>query len=136
MDRWLEKDLESFSKLMTDKGYTADFLVNGKHSGELLAALTTTAEVAHAEEYSMFPVILHTPVPDRIPTNQTLLKLRVDHGDDGLRIRDATVESAKIDGKIKYNINVPFLNTVKFPTNEELLEKIRKKISKQIKPRR
>lgn len=136
MDRWLEKDLEQFSKLMTDKGYTADFLVNGKYSGDLLAALTTTAEVAHAEEYSMFPVILHTPVPDPVHTNQTLLKLRVDHGDTGLRIRDATIESAKIDGKTKNNLNVSFLNTVKFPSSTELLEKIKKKISKQLKPRR
>lgn len=110
--------------------------MNGKHSGDLLAALTTTAEAAHAEEYSMFPVILHTPVPDQVATNKTLLKLRVDHGDDGLRIRDATIESAKIDGRTKYNINVSFANTVKFPSNEDLLEKIKKKFSKQIKPRR
>lgn len=136
MDRWLEKDLEIFSKLMTDKGYTSDFLVNGKYSGDLLSAMTTTAEAAHAEEYSMFPVILHTRVPDPNPSNLALLKLRVDHGDNGLRIRDAEIESLKIEGKTRYNVNVNFLNTMKFPSNEELLDKMKKKISKQIKPRR
>ncbi|MBN8879870.1 MAG: hypothetical protein J0I32_20165 [Sphingobacteriales bacterium] len=130
MDKWLAQDLEAFSRLMDKKGYTGPFLVNNSYSGELLAAVKVSEATAKEQGSALFPLILHTRIKTGDAADMPLLRLRLDDTDQGIQIRDATIETVKVNGITRYNVDVPFANTGKFPSNEELMEKVRKRFIK------
>lgn len=137
MDKWLDKDMEVFSQMMADKGYINDFLVNNKFSGDLLSSLRHLAEYAYKEELPMFPIVLHTRVPDHKDLNSDpLLELKVIETDFGLYIREAAIVSMRINDKMKSNINVSFSTSDKFPDSQQLLDKIRNRAEKKNKSKR
>lgn len=125
--------MEAFNKLMYQKGYTGPFVVNNSYSGELLEAVKACATAAEAAEHSMFPLILHTRVKSDDPLNMSLLQLRCDEGDAGIKIRDATIDQLNINGIMKRNVVVPFTSTEKFPSNDDIMGSVKKRFTKKIK---
>ncbi|WP_199119257.1 hypothetical protein [Pedobacter sp. ASV28] len=123
MDKYLDKDMEAFCKMLEDKGYKGHFLVNLTNSGELLPAMQVTVMQAHEQEYYPFPLILQTVLSDKRFENMPVVKLRVDHTDDGLKIRDAEVEGLMVKGKQTFK-SISIAGGQKFPSKEQLLSKI------------
>lgn len=123
MDRYLEKEMEAFRDIMNAKGYTEHFLVNHKHSGELLPAMQATAMEAYEQEYDPFPMILHTRLSDPRLETVPVIMFRVDHTDRGLNIRDAEVEGLVVNGK-PMRKELSFSGNRQFPSKEKLLNSL------------
>jgi len=129
MDKWMEKDISAFGKLMEEKGYTTPFLINGGYSGDLIPAITKTVERASEQGFPLFPLVIHTFIKIGSPYDRPMLSIRVDEGDEGFKIRDAELEGIKVKGVPKPNMNISFASTAKFPTHDQLIEKLNTKFS-------